>query len=342
MKRLAFYLICCMVVLSLGHSGVMGQEDRGIIGRVVWSPNGKYLATYNEGQLKIVEFSSQDVILTHSPDFAPSYLEWSPDSHQVLLHDWSELEIVDISTSKVIQGFQEIVDGHIRLGYIWAVTWSPDSNYLAVAFSFGTGGGEDTFVKIWSAQTGKLLSDHQRGLVEASDMAWSSDGTRLAISGFEVPTFVFPMEGEGFLSLDNGLANSVDWSPNNDHIATGELKGQACIWDAQNGELLNAFETGYDVYAKVKWSPDGTKLLVALEENWPTWVWYVTENRALLLEGFTSNGVLQVWSADSTQLVYEDNGEIKFLNLPPANEVPLIEPPNDGNGCIEEWHPDSL
>ncbi len=341
MRFQVIYAVCCAIMLLIGFSGVAAQGEANTLGSVVWSPDGKYWATYDEGQLKIVGVPSRDVIWAYSPDFSPSYLEWSPESHHVLLHNWSELEIVNVSTGKVIQGFQEIVDGHIRLGYIWAVTWSPDSNYLAVAFSFSIGAGEDTFIKIWSAQTGKLLSDHLWGLVEASDIAWSSDGMRLAISGFERPTFIFPMTGVGFLNLDNGLASAVDWNPDSKRIATGELKGQACIWDAENGELLNAFETGYDIYANVRWSPDGTKLLVALQEYWPVWVWYVAENRALLLEDFTSNGVLQVWSTDSTQLVYDDNGEIKFLQLPPANEVPLIELPNDSNGCMEEWHPDS-
>ncbi|KAB2863381.1 MAG: WD40 repeat domain-containing protein, partial [Anaerolineae bacterium] len=302
--RYLCFVSILMVSLFSPNENLRAQNQPPIMAFAL-SPDGRYLAVsyYDQPRtVEIIETQTKKIVWSYSLQNAinPKPV-WSPNSQYIALFDFNSIEVVETTTGEEIKGFQNERDN-----YVFAVSWNPDSKFIAIATSSGIGLAEETYIKIWDVKKVELVKSILEGLVEPSGMTWSPDGAYLAISGFERPTFVLTVEtGNNDLHLENGYASSTDWHPDNKRIATGELEGQACIWDAQSGELLNAFETGYDIYAHAKWSPDGTKLLVALEENWPAWVWYVAENRALLLEGFTSNGVLQVWSADSTQLVYE-------------------------------------
>lgn len=63
-----------------------------------------------------------------------------------------------------------------------------------------------------------------------------------------------------------GSVFSVDINKNTTLVATGSSDGTACIWNAQTGERLFAWETVSTVKC-AQFSPDGTKLVLVTDNN---------------------------------------------------------------------------
>jgi WD40 repeat protein len=59
---------------------------------------------------------------------------------------------------------------------VWAVSWSPDSRYLASA-------SKDQTVQVWEAMTGKLLTTYRGHTAEVWKVSWSPDGKHIASVG---------------------------------------------------------------------------------------------------------------------------------------------------------------
>jgi WD40 repeat protein len=100
-----------------------------------------------------------------------------------------------------------------------AVAFSPDGGSLAVA------GELDDAVQIIDAGTGQNRASYQVPMTWLSCVAFSNDGTRLAVGG-------------GSFSRN----------------------GQVLVYDTTNGILLHTFEVGTNTVRSVSFSPDGTRL----------------------------------------------------------------------------------
>lgn len=338
MWRKHFYFIAVLMIFLISPNENLRAQNQPSIMAFALSPDEKYLAiSYDDWprQVEIIETETSKTLLTYllRTRTAPEPI-WSPNSHYVALVDWHFIEIIEVITGEEKKGFQNLTDS-----YLSAVSWSPDSKSIAIATSSSIGSGEETYIKIWDVEKVELVKSILEGLVGPSGMVWSPDGTNLAISGFERSTSVLNVKtGDDDLYLDNGYASSVDWKPDNSELATGELEGQVCIWDVETGEPIQAIDTGFGYYVEAKWSPDGTKIVAIVFDDIA--IWYIDDGRVLYLEGISDYYISPSWTADSSQLVYVDDGEIKFFQVPPPNEVPVVEPISASDYCLEELYPD--
>lgn len=101
-----------------------------------------------------------------------------------------------------------------------------------------------------------------------SSLAWSPDGTRLAVPGngevflFDVRTW----ELERRLRGEGSRVESVQFSPDGTRLAvaagTPSRFGEIQIWETQSGALQRVVRVGPDSVFGLAWSPDGTRVAV--------------------------------------------------------------------------------
>jgi WD40 repeat protein len=130
-----------------------------------------------------------------------------------------------------------------------------------------TGSWDETVV-VWDAESGEPLLKLEADEELVSSVAWSPDGSRLAVSGGR-SIFVWNAEtGEQVVNLDTGLLmiNSICWSPDGEQLASVSWDGPTTVWDGETGEQLGVLE-GDSNAASVSWSPDGEYLAVGYDQQ---------------------------------------------------------------------------
>jgi WD40 repeat protein len=155
--------------------------------------------------------------------------------------------------------------GHV--GDIWGIAASPDGRWLATA-------GSDKTVKIWDAQTLKLI----RTLEGYPDLVWCvtfSPDSRYLASGsaedeshgqvrvIEVASGREVLHFRGHRKLVLGLG----FHPDRPWLASSSLDGSVCLWDVNAGKslgLLHQFDR--PVYS-VAFRPDGQCLAASCLDN---------------------------------------------------------------------------
>lgn len=220
------------------------------VGKISFSPNGKYLATANMDGLPTIwdigTSSKVRSIMTNT--LPPKAIAYSPDGQ--LLATAGDEGIVRIWDAK--QG-TELTSLNLG-GIIHSVSFSPDGIYLAAA-------SEDGGIKVWNAETGEIVSNppRQSGMY---DIAFLADG-RYATAGQDGATHVWdPLTGQQLLLLAGPTSTviSVDGSPDGKRILTGAYDGTLRIWDASPGRELMTIPAHVGIIWNVTYSPDGNRL----------------------------------------------------------------------------------
>jgi WD40 repeat protein len=160
---------------------------------------------------------------------------------------------------------------------VHAVAFSPDGTVLA-----STGRNYET--KLWDAATGQLLLNLvTRGRNWMTGLAYSSDGTRLAISSATAfpnnpgGVDVWQLEyGRGIQTL-RGLstrAAQVTMSPDDRLLATLDDDWRVGIWELPSGRLLHVLEVPPGYYtdnAALAFSPNGDRFAFASGSSARLW-----------------------------------------------------------------------
>ena len=159
------------------------------------------------------------------------------------------------------------------------VTFDPSGKYLATA-------SRDCTIKVWEANSGKLVHTLTTGSDSALGLRFSADGTALAAVVGNDRFSWHPGEvrvwdsGTGQLKYTSkghqGLAYDVSWSPDGSCYATAGHDSSVKIWDAKDGKLLRTLSL----------PPQSAGRSVAFAANGP------------LLAAGTTRGEVVVWSRD--------------------------------------------
>jgi len=155
--------------------------------------------------------------------------------------------------------------GHSKGSGVLAVAWSPDSKYIASA------GGDNT-VQVWDAFTGNnsiVYNNHRIHLTTA----W------------------LDMRGDWALSV-----NTVAWSPDGLHIASGADDERVHIWNASTGNTLVIYRGHVEELNSLAWSPDGSRIASGgADERIQIWD-AASGNTYFTYRGHASNVKAVAWS----------------------------------------------
>ncbi len=154
-----------------------------------------------------------------------------------------------------------------------SVSVSPDGRLVATTSHWGTG------VKVWDAHTGKLLQDLEKD-VKSAAAYFTADGRRLInIHGKcwhvpEPPVDILPepWKESALPAMIAGTGPAV--APDRSLAAVGGRSGEVRLVHTQSGRVLARLEDPHqDVPYFLRFSPDGTRLVVTSHEGVCVHVW---------------------------------------------------------------------
>jgi WD40 repeat protein len=328
------------IFLQLGHnSGVKS---------VVWSPDGKTLATGGyDNTLKLWDAASGQQLRTQcvSPNSIDSET-FSPDGRTLAAVVSTYVELWDVASGRELR----MLSGHRH--WVLSVAWSRDGKTLAT-------GSLDKTAKLWDPNTGSELRTLTGHSSSVNSVAWSRDGKTLATgssdntvklwdasSGREIRT----------LSSHSDVVNSVAWSPIEDTLASASGDGTVRLWDAVTGKELRVLRGHSSSVNSVAWSRDGKTLATGSSDN-TVKLWDAASGGEIRTLRGHSNSVTSVaWSpnenalasasGDSTVKLWDavTGKELRALSSRSVDILSLAWSPNDGtlasasgDGTVRLW-----
>ena len=179
--------------------------------------------------------------------------------------------------------------GHLR--YINTLAFSPDGRTLAT-------GAEDAGVRLWDVTTGTnvaTLEGHTDGI---NLVAFSPDGTALVSRSWDQTVKLWDLAtGADTTILHEG--GSVAFSPDGTVLAFGLLDGTIKLWDRATRRDIAVFERHSGQVRYMAFSPDGSTLASASEEEIMLWD-VATGRTTATLQGHAP----LVFSPDGTVLAF--------------------------------------
>ncbi len=209
-------------------------------------------------------------------------------------------------------------------GGIQAFDVSPDAKTLALAMN-----GE---IRLYDLRSHQLLrSVENRELNWA--VAWSPDGTRLAIGGskdygkpfftggdstnsskthltvYDTSTWKIVFEPVFGNEMVNQMVWALAWSPDGRALAFSTDVGGVSVSDTQTGQLLSRQGQFSATVTSLAWSPDGTRLLANHDMAYGIRRWRLNDNESVRLFDPRIGGSMAVaWSPDGTRIASGHTG----------------------------------
>jgi WD40 repeat protein len=192
------------------------------VNSVVWSPNGKLIATGGNDKLVLIRdpFFQAPPITLSGHTGAVRAVAWSPDGKYIASASIDQtVKIWDASTGKLIYTLP-------HKNYVRSVDWSYDGKFIASAIAdTNNGGNGEHLVYVWNAMTKQLVRTYNGHNDGVATVAWSPVGYRIASAG--------------------------------GNIATGDGDTSVQVWDAFSGKTILTYSGHHNIVNSVSWSPTG-------------------------------------------------------------------------------------
>ena len=208
-----------------------------------WSPDGEVLAIAGRNAdgaiVRLVdragttqhELSFGDVVVNvagFNPD-GDSLVVWIEPPRGLYLPDVGRIEVWDWRNETLLR----TLDTDPKYAVM-----SPVDDIVAVG---PYDSAPDQTMSVWNTRTGERIETLEGHGGAPNHMAFTADGTRLAVAGNDGTTRVWdPNTGDLQLTLGGhlGLVSSVSFSPDGTQLATASVDGRVRIWALDDDTLL--------------------------------------------------------------------------------------------------------
>ncbi len=233
---------------------------------LVFSPDGRWLATHSAGDVLIWDVNSRQIIavLTGAVGWSPC-IAFSPDSQWFGAADggvylWS---LAEIATDKI-----EAVDtkpplvGHAHNAPVTDLHFAPASNTLYSV-------GQDGALNAWNLPGGDACWSQQEERLELARVTASSDGKQLIAAGARrgrgVIRFHDPQHGTlgREMTRPAGMVLALALAPGDRQLAFGTSEGEIAVYSMEDEGIQDTFQAKGAPIWSLDYSPDGRLLASA-------------------------------------------------------------------------------
>jgi len=212
--------------------------------------------------------------LTASPDGTCVAISTSEHVSDVSMPTTYRVVIVSaLTTGQLQELIWQAVPGELN-----GLSFSNDGKMLLTATTRGD-------VRLWNAETGKLLRQRVIERMDLRDAALSPDGRTAVVGGWNGAFLWKHADGEEPIKLATRRGDSVAFAPNGRIVATIGRDG-ARLWNASNGELVAQLKASDgDVYGNadfgIAFTPDSRVLAVPVHKKNRIELWDVESKERL-------------------------------------------------------------
>lgn len=288
-------------------SEVFPIKQPGFANRLAVSPDGALIAatgtspsTGNEDSLTVWDAQSGNLVYERKAhDSQALGIAFSPDAKEIATGGRDYTIKVWDTASGTLKLSLSVEDEQI-----WSIAYHPEGHSFAAVGSSGK-------IRFYDRATGKAISIWDAGMGTLTGLAFSPDGSRLAIVSRDVndATILDAATGKELFTLTSHTNTNwgVAFSPDGKHVVTCGGDGTALIWDAATGQLVLTLAGHIGVIVTAHFSPDGTRIATASKDGTHR-VWDAATGKELLsLEGvFSPND--SAFTHDGKRLVVGGKG----------------------------------
>ncbi|HEX8990846.1 MAG TPA: AAA family ATPase, partial [Anaerolineales bacterium] len=283
---------------------------------LAFSPDGKHLAIKAQNDVRIIDVSSGNPLMTisgHSGEVMA--IAYSADGSRLATGSADKTaKIWDASTGKLLL---DLPAGQTDI--VGSVEFSPDGKRIATA-------SDVKVVKIWDSATGQLFLTLQPIPDPfVGNIVFSPDGKRLAVASGSTTISVWDATSGSLLHefRPDGGPDIIAFSPAGDRLASANFDGTIDLLDVETGNVLLSLLGHTDSVLGLAFSPDGTRLASGGRDK-TSRIWDLspdheqltipvdvnrvvyTPNRDEFITG-SNEGVVTVWNAKAGNAVLTFN-----------------------------------
>ncbi len=276
------------------------------VGAVVWSPDGKRIASASDDQSVLIcdARKGQTLLSYKGHSDAVLTLAWSPNGRYIASGSADKtIQVWDATTGKTISTYT----GH--KGQVNAVSWSHSNNMIA-------SGSDDSTVQVWNALTQAVFlvyTGHRAGVLAT---AWSPDDAVIASGAWDNTVQAFStigtisfLVGETIFKYEGHGAEvySVAWSPDGTKLASASGDKLVTVQNGLNGNTIFQYAGHTDIVYAVAWSPDGKQVVSGGADN-TAQIWGANTQQGNVRQSlFTYSGHSNIvytvnWSPDGSKV----------------------------------------
>jgi WD40 repeat protein/transcriptional regulator with XRE-family HTH domain len=309
----------------------------GELVRLAISPDNRMLCSSGGMEVILWDAESGDVLDKLPQPTTPTAVAWSRDGR--------------LLATSTLNGVITLWKPHFSAPTVPSLTINA-STMPVTALSFSAddrmiaSSGHDFAVKLWEAETGRLIDTLEGHMGRVRRVVWSPDGRTVASASFDQTIWLWDAEKRTCRTVLYGHTDEVGglaFSADSQTLFTCSTDGTLRVWDAISARCVRVVQSYAAAILDVAWSPD-SQWLVSGGSKTPLTLWDVTgEHTPQALRNSSSLICSVGWSADGRYLATSEREHaIEVWDTVSWAQIETLQPPDENGQILYNlaWSPD--